>query len=682
MNRILGLFAAAGVLLSACGGGGIQSPDFTPVLQGISITYSGKTASSTAVVAPGATFQFSAVGLYSTPPGTASSSNTVICPTSSNTIGVCTLGQISGVSWSVDPSSGNTGAIASVDNSGKATGLRRGTAGIRAKASGFETTERLVVSGAVLRSLAISATATGKGSAEISSVPTGRSFTLKATPQCENESRTSINSQNCVAGKVYNYSWSLPATVPADTVEFTNGNTGESIVVRTKKFGTFSVDVVATNEEGDRVAGNKPLSTTVRVLDDIIVSSDPEQAEPVSVVLRAQTRFVAKGIFSTGEIDDIKASDLGGSGHLTWTSDASAVGQFDIDQSAPAPTAAVLATGRVVGSSGITASGSNIEATPLVVDDRAAVLVKNLGLLRLTGICPAALPISTACPVNVQISNGSFVDFSTRGLFQDGTTTIERVIDPAQLTLTYGKTVNGTTDGDVTVSTAVSGRYTGTKQGPVTLTVTLADPLAEPQVMGTNRIASTRALVVDALCIDQLLISNGASSSSEVDSSGASEVTNTGNVIDNDFATFGTFTIGSELMEGSLSMIFTRPTVTITPPAAGQPVGVLLQYNENEFDAEDLAEIQTLNAAGQVVQTLNISVSDVQRGGVAYKLATANATLPFTSVRINVVVPSVLALTPVSGGSLDPSLIATLLSLLGSGGSVEVNAFAACGQSR
>lgn len=673
MNRILGLFAAAGVLLSACGGGGIQSPDFTPVLQGINITYPGKTASSVATVTPGGSLQFSAVGLYSTPPGTAASNNTVACQTASNGIGVCTLGQISGVSWSVDPVSGNTGAVATVDNTGKATGARRGNATIRAKAGGFEATDRLLVSGAVLESVQITPTPSD-------SVPTGRSITLKATPLCADQGTTS--NANCVPGKVYNYSWALPSTFPAGTVEFTSGTVGESVVVKTKRFGKFTIDVSTTNEEGTRVMQSSPqLDATERVLEDILVSADPAQNAPVPIVVGTKTRFVARGLFSDGAIDDIRAADV--KAPLTWTADGSSVGKITIEEQKDAngavtsPNSAVLVSGDQVGTTGLTVNGRNIETTGasgpngLQLSDRIGLEVKTFGLVGLADICPFD-SVGDACAQNLQLPLNSRTKFKARGFFSDSPRSA-RDIDPTKIALTWGKSTTAST-GDVDVvgaPNATTGEYTATRAGPVTLTVALTNAQQEPNA--TPRTVSANALIIEPICREQFFASNGTTSAVS-----STNVTNAGSVIDTDPNSFGTITLTSPSLLGGDDefMSFQRAATLVTPTTTpAQTAGFIIAYDRDVFSPDSLAKIQTLNASGAVVQDLTVSSSQLssipQRNGETLVAAKVTPTLPFTGMRFTVTPPDPTAPVPIP-------VVGDLLALLLGGGETDVHVYAAC----
>ena len=92
------LVGLSGLVAVGCGNGGVQSPDFTPELLGITIE------PTVADVPAGRTFQFHAVGEYSTPPGSNASS------------------ELHDITGSVDWSVSNT-TNASIDENGLARGL-------------------------------------------------------------------------------------------------------------------------------------------------------------------------------------------------------------------------------------------------------------------------------------------------------------------------------------------------------------------------------------------------------------------------------------------------------------------------------------------------------------------------------------------------------------------------------
>lgn len=669
MKRILGLFAASALLLSACGGG-VQSPDFKGTLMGIDIIYTAPTGSATAKVAPGSTFQFTAVGLYSTPPGTTTGGTQplVSCSTPGNPTAVCTTGTVSGVSWSVDPTASTMGPNASIDANGLSTGLRRGTATIRAKAQGFETTEQLIVDGAVLTSFVITATPGN-------SVPTGRSITLTTTPKCSNAS----GDTPCLRTD-YSYSWSLPTTLPQDTVEFSPVSaTGRNIVIKTKRFGLFSIDATINNEEGTPVVTSIQLEATERVLDDIIISADPAQSAPVPVIIGTQTRFVAKGVFSDGAIADIAARDLKSA--LVWTQDSAAVGKITIDNATGAsPNTAVLVSGDTVGMTGLTATSSNTETNipgkpnGLELVDRIGLDVKTFGLIGLVDICPFN-SVGNECLQNVQLPLNSTTKFKARGKFQDNPN-VARDIDPTKIPLTWSKTVTATT-GDVTVVTdgatppVTTGEFIATKGGVVTLNVALTSSTFEPAANPRN--VSTGVTVIEPICKEQFFASNGTTSSVS-----SSEATNAGNVIDTSPDTFGAIRLSPGLLASDEFMSFQRTSTLVTPPVTtGQSLGFVIAFDEDVFSPDSLATIQTLDDQGAVVQDLDASSSQLvgvparDNGNDTLYAVKATATMPFTGARLTVSAPDPEVAVPIP-------VVGDLLALLLGGGSTNVHVYAVC----
>jgi hypothetical protein len=121
------------LVLTACGSGSVQSPDFTSELKGLNAQQA-VTGSTTATAAAGQTVQFEAVGLYTTPPG--SDSDTKQDTTSAD--------------WSsADPT------VATIDSNGLATAVSPGTTTILAAKGDFKGQATLIVTEAAVVSLAI-----------------------------------------------------------------------------------------------------------------------------------------------------------------------------------------------------------------------------------------------------------------------------------------------------------------------------------------------------------------------------------------------------------------------------------------------------------------------------------------------------------------------------------------------
>lgn len=706
MMRFAWVTMASAVLLAGCGGG-LSSPDFKGDLVGFDILFpNSNTAGAQARAAPGTTFQFSAVGLYSLPPGTAASATTVSCPSASDPSRVCRPGEIDGVTWSIDPTGTVNGQpLATINSDGLATALRRGYAQVRARASGFpDATQQLIVNGPVVQGIAVTVVNAKYGTtfpaSPTPSVPTGRSFALTGTATCDRgfaggdatgDGPVAASTSNCVNGANANYqfNWSLGDTTSANAAEFSPASgIAKSILAKTKLFGPLEIVARITNEEGQVIQQATALNAGTRVLDDIVVSSDPSQAQPVPVVIGTKTRFIARGLFSDGNIDDIRSTDL--KSGLVWSKDASAVGDIQIENpTGTSPNAAVLVSGVTVGITGLTAKSTNTETNVpnkpdgLELEDRVTVDVKTFGLLRLVDICPFE-SLGTECRQNVQLPLNTTTKFKARGFFQDSPNT-PRDIDPTKIPLTWSKTVTASS-GDVTVVSSggvTTGEFTATKLGTVTLNVAISDPLVEPAA--NPRQASAGATVIEALCRDQLLTTNGATAAGS-----SNNVSNLGNVIDSAPDTFGQITVtqpGALPITGGdvESASFRRDGTVVSPAVAGTSVGFLVSYAAT-FNPEQLITIQTLDAQGNIVQgndeddgaQLRVAASDtgVSRnvGSTPTRLfaVKASATMPFTGLRIRVRPPEA------EDFPTDPTQLLAFLASLAGGDDFNVQVWAAC----
>ena len=705
MMRFAWVTMASAVLLAGCGGG-LSSPDFQGDLVGFDIAYPNSTTPNTpARAAPGTTFQFSAVGLYSLPPGTAASATTRSCPSASDASRVCQVGEIQNVTWSVDPSGTVNGQpLATISSDGLATAMRRGYAQVRARVSGFpDSTEQLIVNGPVVQGISVTVVnakySTTFPATPTPSVPTGRSFALTGTASCERgftggeatgDGPVAASPSNCVNGAnaSYQFRWTLGDTTEVTAAEFSPASgVGKSILVKTKRFGPFEVLSRFTNEEGQEIQRSVPLDAATRVLDDILVSSDPAQAQPVPVVIGTKTRFIARGLFSDGNIDQIKSTDL--KTGLEWSADTQAVGRITIESATgPSPNAAVLVSGSTEGITGLTAKGTNSEPNVpnkpdgLELEDRVSVNVRDFGLIGLVDICPFD-SVGTACEQNQQIPVGTTRKFKARGKFEDNPN-LTRDIDPAFIPLVWSKTVTAAS-GDVTVVSSgtpavTTGEFTGVRQGAVTLNVALADGV-EP--MAAPRQVSAGATVVEALCVDQLLASNGTTATGS-----SARVTNLGNVIDANPDTAGRIVVtqgGVVPAAGSENAVFRRDGITVTPSPTGTNVGFLVSYPAT-FNPESLITVQTVDAQGTSIEgndadngQLKVTAADTgvtrtPAGGTPSRLfaVKAKATKPFSGLRIRVQAPS--DATPPS----DPTQFLAYLQALLAGDNFEVDVWAAC----
>ena len=122
--------ACMALVLTACGGGSVQSPDFTPELRSLQVTPAAFS------IATGDTQQLTAVGTYTTPPGSGTATT------------------VRDVTKEVTWSSSSTG-VATVDGEGLATGTGAGTSTITASLDGKTATSVATGRGVVLKAITV-----------------------------------------------------------------------------------------------------------------------------------------------------------------------------------------------------------------------------------------------------------------------------------------------------------------------------------------------------------------------------------------------------------------------------------------------------------------------------------------------------------------------------------------------
>lgn len=362
-------------LLSACGGGSVRSPDFIPTLQGIRITPKAATATL------GNTFQFEAVGLYSTPPGAAVAQTT---------------GPVSNVQWSVDNSN-----LASVDAAGLARGLRRGVVNVTAKSGVFQDSAQLTVSGRVLETLVITL--------QNSNVPAGRSTTASVrgiysdTPSGQTEDV--IETVNWKSGD------SNRATVsPSST-----SDSLDRVIVQTGQVGPVPITAEVTrNAEGDLKSASATLMVTAAVLEALQVS--PSSA---SIPKGATQTYTVMGIYSNSPTPRSDVVE-----QVSWSA-----ADTNIASVSPTTGLSTVATGLNVGNTQIIASATNSEG---VTRTGSAGLVVNNAI-------PTALV--EVLPANPTIPQDGTQPFSVTATFSDGST---NPVDSSNIDWTSGTTATAT----------------------------------------------------------------------------------------------------------------------------------------------------------------------------------------------------------------------------------------------
>ncbi|MGQ0698464.1 MAG: Ig-like domain-containing protein [Panacagrimonas sp.] len=252
MRHFRSLFAAlTALVLTACGGGSVQSPDFTSELVSVRV------APLAITTAAGRTVQYSAVGQFTKPPNSVPEfDERPLDP--------------AGVTWTVS----NT-TVASVDANGLVTTLVPGTTQVRATSRGVGTRNPgvLTVTAAILESITID--------------PPQATVSLG-------------NSQTFSARGVFSNGTTVPTSV-----NWTSSNTAVATITPASGISTTAtslsqggtvITASTTNSAGDTITATAPLTVGafVPTLISIAVTPDPA-SRPVGLM----QQFVATGTFTT-----------------------------------------------------------------------------------------------------------------------------------------------------------------------------------------------------------------------------------------------------------------------------------------------------------------------------------------------------------------------------------------------
>ncbi|TJY60859.1 hypothetical protein E4T66_09380 [Sinimarinibacterium sp. CAU 1509] len=600
------LVAACALVLTACGDGSIQSPDFTSVLKSITV------APASGTVAAGLTQQYVAYGVYTLPPG--SNPTTETRP-------------LDNVSWSSENPS-----VASIDSvSGLATAVSQGSTVISASANGKKGSATLTVGPPALQSLTIdpststiavdgtetltargrfsdgstqpvtadwtsgnpnvltvaagpasTTTATGiaVGSTVITATAVGTSIgaTANATVRAKVTSLTIVpDSGTSPAGRPFQYQAtgtvkSGPSTTtPANTadgsltgvvwtVSNALGETNPAAVANIDSERGIATGLRAGNAvvtaAVDGLTDTADFTVTPAVLDNLTIEpTDPSLAVGTVVTL------TARGVYTDGIAKPVA---------VDWTLPSSSVpGIVTFD---PANGSSTQITGQAVGTGTIRATAVSDPA----ITDETGVTVTSAVLQSLVGITPPT----------ARVNPGRSVEFFLQGMYSDG---VVRNIDDSQVTWTSGTTAVATIGAD--------GVATGVMEGTSTITATAS---------GVSGSETAQLTVTESACTTPLLTADGATV--EGISTGlciGCSLSDGAAIIDGSDQTFGTLSTTVGLIDATMSAAVTanaNPNYTI-PFAAGsnagfvigQPVGSLVL-------AELLAQLRVSTLLGGAIQ--------------------------------------------------------------------------------
>ncbi len=391
MKRNVGFFATCSLALalSACGGGGVQSPDFNGVLNGVVIE---EVAPNTLTVDVGATLPLKAFGLYTLPPG---ADGGEACGAFR-----CTRGNATGVTWSV---TGQDAQYVTVDSAGVVRGIKRkpptGTTGlgsieITARIGDLPSdTANIKVDGEVLKSLVF--TPSSLSGASLLPVPVGISQPVAIQGQytVRGDFSTTGPTRDIISETI---NWSINDTAFATVVRAT-GVTNSITGVRETVTPKPTLTVRATNLEGDPVT----VVQSVTVTPPVIVGMASVRSDKDIIEIDESIPLIALGRYSDGSNRDLTKVVAG----ATVSNDdlvtfAAAGTSTDGGPIVSVNATTGIATGRAVGNSTVTAtfkdnvvqSGLAFSTTPASASKTIAVKDK---VCLAQFVSPAATSTST-----------------------------------------------------------------------------------------------------------------------------------------------------------------------------------------------------------------------------------------------------------------------------------------------
>lgn len=614
---LIGLLA---LIATGCGKGGVQSPDFTPVLQTIAVTPAAPT------VAAGLTQQFTASGIYSTPPGSDAASE---------------ARPLENVEWSSSDTS-----RATIDATGLATAISAGPVTITASLDGVEATALLTVGPAQLQSLTITPatstvavdgsgllTANGvfsdgstqpvsatwtSGTPTIVSVAAGPSTTTNATGVAVGTATITATAEGgltataavTVRARVVTltivpdtgtspvgrpFQYSATGTIKTGPTTNSSGNTTDgslsgvvwtiaNTVGDTNPAQVASIDAAAGIAVGQRV-GNAVVTAAVdgatdtaafvvtpAELDRVVISPDG----PVTLNVGQTRDLTANGVYTDGRIEPVVA---------LWTLPASTpAGVVDFT---PNPAAVTSVRGLVQGTGTLRASVVVNQGQPnqATFTDEAAVTV-NAAVLQ---------SIARIEPPSAAVNPGRSVEFQVIGNFSGGTT---GTVDDSLVTWDSSNDAIATID--------AQGFATGVSVGQVTITAT---------VQGIANPATATLVVTESQCTTPLLSAEGAQVAPVTGGLcvGCS-LQNGARIIDEFPATFGTLIAPVQLSNDSI--IGARVTAgnngTYTLPfASGNNAGFVIGRPVGLLSAQVLDRLQVSTLRNGVVQETKVGRAEL-----------------------------------------------------------------------
>lgn len=671
------LIGLSALIAVGCGGDSVQSPDFTPVLQ--SLTVKPQNASTPA----GRTTQFQAFGVYTLPPGSAA-------PTEEREI-------TSGVSWTV------SNANASIDANGLATGLLVGTTEIGATIDDITAsdTATLETTAAVLDSIAIEpdpANITLGNSQVFTANGTYSDGSIAPVSVDWASSNTGVATVSPVTGTS---TTATSASVGTTTITATSGTVQDSVVLTVGPFQPTLASLTIDPDPGSAPIGRPFQFTVTGQCTTAPFSATLGPCTPTGVVWSVSNTAVAMIDATTGVATgsaigttQVVATSGGISDSATFNVVAAAVETITVS---PANPSIALGGSQVFtaiatfsdGSSGpivvdwsssetgiatvAPANGAQTTATTVAPGETTitASTVNGVGetitgdtTLTVTGVVLTdLLRVETATgDAQGRTTPGRAIEFVAIGSFSDGS---EAVIDDANIT--WSSTDN------LIATVNAQGFATGVDAGQVQITATRVDVPTDS--------AFALLTVTDAVCTTPLLASDGATAVETVSPLCVGcTVDNEGNIINpsvDDFATISTpvgllgATAGVTVAPGA------SPPYTV-PFAAGEnagfiigkPAGTLVTAEvQSQVFVETLLNGVVQESSSDGVTPLRLDLLGMTlTGGIDTALVTIATSLPYDAIQLSVNSGTASALSAVQvfracATAEPPAPLATLVSV-------------------
>lgn len=411
MKSLRLMVALCTLVIGGCGSGSVQSPDFTAELTGITVS----PGTSTSFI--GEVTEFTALGTFTTPPGSSPSTS---------------QSELDEVSWSVADS-----AIATVDGDGRVTAVSGGSTQVIAQHKDFSAAATITVTPPELLGITITPPA--------ATVGTGQTVTFTA----EGSYRNSPDAEPSTGPVAVTWTSSDPAVATVDAAGVVSGISP----------GTATITATQADASGTPKTATAVVTVTFTpVLISIAVSPDPATSP-----LGSPIQFTATGTFTTAP-GSAEPTSTGPVADVVWSIAAptppATTANAVIDSITGIATGTAIGTATVVATSGAITDSAQLTITAPVL--KALVISED----------PPATPPVAASDKTIPL--GTTQDYRALGIYTDSDvprtlnagdtvswTSSDAAVATVDPTDAAGTTATAVGRGDATL-TATSGAFNDT----------------------------------------------------------------------------------------------------------------------------------------------------------------------------------------------------------------------------